>query len=205
MPSQLVNLRRTLAWRDFGAPRPGPDPAPGVVATAAQTRATHSHSINAEAVPGTSPPSFRLRDRVTITVILQPGQMFVNAWVFRQPTSFQDSLLHHEQGHYDLVALFCRDMFIEIMALKTQIFPTGNGPLQAVTQIFGRFDPLIASVHTFYDNDAQHGRNAQQQTRWDGFIQTAFTRARNPPVSAPDGTPYKVPLLDCLRSGGVNI
>jgi len=205
MPSQLVNLRRSLAWRDFGTPRPGPDPAPGVVATAAQTRATHSHSVNSEPIPGTHPPSFRLRDNVTVTVILQPAQMFVNAWVFRQPTSFQDSLLHHEQGHYDLVALFCRDMFIEIMALKTQTFPNGNGPLQAVQQIFNRFDPLIASVHALYDNDAQHGRNATQQTRWDGLIQAAFTRPRNPPMSAPDGTPYKVPLFDCLRSGGVNI
>jgi len=83
--------------------------------------------------------------------------------------------------------------------------PALGGRLQAVQQIFSRFDPLIASVHTFYDNDAQHGRNAPQQTRWDGFIQTAFARPRNPPMSAPGSTPYKVPLLDCLRSGGVNI
>jgi len=205
MPSQLVNLRRTLAWRDFGQPRPGPDPAPGAVATGAQTRATHQHSFGSEPIPGSHPHTFRLRDNVNISVVLQPAQMFVNAWVFRQPAAFQDSLLEHEQGHYDLVALFCRDMFIEIMALKTQTFPNGNGPLQAVQQIFNRFDPLIASVHALYDNDAQHGRNAAQQTRWDGFIQGAFTRPRNPPMAAPDGTPYKVPLLECLRSGGVNI
>ena len=109
MASELINLRRTLTWGDFGNPRRGPDPAPGVVATAAQTRATHSHTINSEMVPGTRPPSFRLRDNVTVSVVLQPNQMFVNAWVLRQPVSFQDSILHHEQGHYDLVALFCRD------------------------------------------------------------------------------------------------
>jgi hypothetical protein len=205
MASQLVNLRRTLRWSDFGQPRPGADPAPGAIATAAQTRATHSHSINAEQVPGSRPAAFRLSDSVTVTVLLQQGQMFVNDWVFRQPTSFQDAVLHHEQGHYDMVALFCRDMFIEIMALKTQTFPKGNDPLNAVQQIFNRFDALIKSVHTPYDNDTQHGRNSARQTWWDGYIQAAFTQARTPPMSAPDGTPYKVPLLDCLRNGGVQI
>ena len=205
MPSRLVNLRRALSWSDFGQPRPGADPPPGVVATAAQTRATHSHSMNVEMVPGTRPPAYRLGDSVTVTVMLQQGQMFVNAWVFRQSSSFQDTILHHEQGHYDLVALFCRDMFIELMDLKTQTFPRGNAPVQAAQQILTRYDRLIASVHTLYDNDAKHGRVPAQQTRWDGFIQSAFTQSRNPPVSAPDGTPYKVPLLDCLRSGGVSI
>ena len=203
MPSQLTNLRKTLKWSDFGNPRPGEGPAPGVVATAAQTRATHSHTVNVEQVPGTR--TFRLADSVAISVILQRNQMFVNAWVFQQPQTFQDDLLHHEQGHYDLVALFCRDMFIDIMALKTQTFPNPNGVLQAVQQIFGRYDPLIAAVHTPYDNDSQHGRVPTQQRRWDGFIETAFTTPRNPPVVAPDGASYKVPLLDTLRAGGVQI
>lgn len=205
MPSQLLNLRRALNWTDFGQPRPGADPAPGVVATAAQTRATHSHSMHAEHVVGSHPPAFQLSDSVTVTVLLQQGQMFVNQWVFRQPTTFQDTILHHEQGHYDLVALLCRDMFIEIMALKTQSFPHGTGPLNAVQQIFNRFDPLIQSVHTPYDDDTHHGRNAAQQTRWDGFIQTAFSQPRVPAMTAPDGTPYRIPILDCLRRGGVNI
>src|SRR5512138_3263405 len=120
MSSQIVNLRRSLSWSDFGNPRPGPDPAGNTIATAAQTRATHAHTVNSEVVPGTRPHTFRLSDNVTITVTLQRNQMFVNAWVFRQSSTFQDTILHHEQGHYDLVALFCRDMFIDIMALKTQ-------------------------------------------------------------------------------------
>jgi len=205
MPSQLVNLNRTLAWSDFGPPRPGPDPASGVVATAAQTRATHSHSMHAESVPGSRPATYRLSDSVTVTVLLQQRQMFVNEWVLRQPTAFQDAVLHHEQGHYDMVALFCRDMFIEIMALKTQTFRHGQDPLTAVQQVLDRFDPLIASVHSLYDTDTQHGRIVPKQARWDGFIQAAFTQPRTPPQNAPDGTPYKVTLLDCLRGGGVRI
>jgi hypothetical protein len=156
-------------------------------------------------VPHAHPPQFRLKDDVSITIILQPNQMFVNDWVFRRPSAFQDSLLHHEQGHYDLVALFCRDMFIDIMALKSQTFATGATLLTAVQQIFKRYDGFIAGVHALYDNDAQHGRNPQQQQRWDGIIQRAFTQARNPPVSAPDGASYKVTLLDSLRTGGISI
>ena len=205
MGSQLINLRRTLQWSDFGPPRAGPDPPPGATATAAQTRATHNHSIHAEPVPGTNPPVYRLKDDVTVTITLQRHQMFVNAWVFRRDTAFQNNLLHHEQGHYDLVALLCRDMFIELMDLKTQTFTDSASFNQAINGVFGQFDPPIASVHALYDNDAQHGRNAQQQQRWDNFIQTAFTRLRNPPESAPDGTPYKVPILDVLQAGGVQI
>jgi hypothetical protein len=203
--SRLVNLRRTLTWQDFGTPRPGSAPGPGQTATAAQTRARPRRSVFAEPVPGLRPPQFRLRDDVNITIELDPNQTFVMAWVFQQPVSFQNSLLHHEQGHYDLVALFCRDMFIDAMALKTQTFPNAQAVLQAVQNIFNQYDRLIAAVHAPYDNDTLRGGNSAQQSRWDGFIQTAFTQPRSPAVQAPDGTPYKTPLLDVLRQGGVQI
>jgi hypothetical protein len=96
-------------------------------------------------------------------------------------------------------------MFIEIMALKTQTFQHGRDPLNAVQHVLDRFDPLIASVHGLYDTATQHGRIAAKQAVWDGFIRSAFTQARTPPQNAPDGTPYKVTLLDCLRGGGVSI
>jgi hypothetical protein len=205
MPSRLVNLKRQLRWHDFGHPRPGPDPAPGVAATAAQTRATYNYSIHSERVPGTHPPRLRVRDDITVTVALQPHMMFVNAWVFRRPAGFQTSVLHHEQGHYDLVALFCRDMFIDLVALKAQTFATNGDITQAVNQILARYDPPIKGIHKLYDNDTKHGLDSARQQRWDRFIQTAFNQPRNPPVSAPDGTPYKVPLIGVLRPGGVAI
>ncbi len=205
MASRLVNLLRPLTWHDFGHPRPGSPPAAGLTATAAQTRAFPQRSVFAEPVHHTHPPQFRLRDDVTVTIQLNTSQTFVMAWVFNQPTPFQNSLLHHEQGHYDLVALFCRDMFIDLMALKSSTFSTPQAVLQEAQRIFGQYDPLMAAVHTPYDNDTQRGNNSAQQTRWDGFIQTAFTQARNPPMQAPDGTPYKVLLANVLRQGGVQI
>jgi hypothetical protein len=205
MASQLSGLQRQLRWQDFGNPRPGNAPAAGTYGTAAQTRSRPRRSVNAEHVPGTRPPEFRLADNVNVSVELTPGQVWVMAWVFNQPTAFQDSLLHHEQGHYNLVALLCRDMFIDLMDLKTRTFSTAQAVMAEVQRIFGIYDPPMSSVHSPYDNDTRHGTIAGQQQRWDGFIQSAFTQARVPAASAPDGTPYKVPLLTCLRNGGVSI
>jgi hypothetical protein len=156
-------------------------------------------------VPGTRPPQFRLRDDAVISVVLDRGQTFVNQWALNRPAPFPTDLLHHEQGHYDLVALFCRDMFIEIMTLKQQSLSTPQAVFTAAQAIFQRFDGFIAAVHTPYDNQTDHGNIAQQQQRWDGFMRGAFTTPRTPSMSAPDGTPYKVPLLDVLRQGGVSL
>jgi hypothetical protein len=205
MASRLNGLQRTLTWQDFGTPQGGDPPAPGQRGTAAQTRARPNRSINGEHVPGTRPPQFRLKDDVTISVELNRAECFVKQWALDRPAPFPTDLLHHEQGHYDLVALFCRDMFIELMAVKAQTFPTAQGVITAAQNIFQRFDRLIAAVHTPYDNDTEHGNVAAQQQRWDGFIRSAFTNPRNPPVTAPDGTAYKVPLNDVLRQGGVTL
>jgi len=192
-----------LTWQDFGSPRAGDPPPPGQRGIAAQTRARPRRSIFAEPVPGTRPPQFRLRDDVVVSVEIDRGQTYVNQWALDRPAPFPTDLLHHEQGHYDLVALFCRDMFIELMALKQQSSPTAPAVVAAAQAIFQRFDAWIAAVHTPYDNQTDHGNIAQQQQRWDGLIRSAFTTPRMPPISAPDGTPYMVPLIDVLRQGGV--
>jgi hypothetical protein len=144
-----------------------------------------------------------LRDDVVISVDLDRGQTFVNQWALDRPAPFPTDLLHHEQGHYDLVALFCRDMFVELMTLQQQSSPTPQAVMAAAQAIFQRFDGFIAAVHAQYDNQTDHGNIAQQQQRWDGFLRSALTTPRTPPMSAPDGALYKVPLLDVLRQGGV--
>ena len=202
MASRLNGLQRTLTWQDFGSPRPG-NPPPGQRSTAAQTRARPSRTIFAEHVPHSRPAQYRLRDDVVISVVLDSAQTFVNQWALDMPAPFPTDLLHHEQGHYDLIALFCRDMFIELMAVKEQASSTPQAVMADAEAIFRRFDGFIAGVHAPYDDQTDHGNIAQQQQRWDGFIHSAFTTPRNPPMSAPDGTSYKMPLLDVLRQGGV--
>ncbi len=202
MASRLNGLQRTLTWQDFGSPRPG-TPPPGQRATAAQTRARPRRTIFAEHVPHTRPPQYRLRDDAVISVEIDSAQTFVNQWALDRPEPFPTDLLHHEQGHYDLVALFCRDMFIELMALKQQSASSAQAVMTAAQAIFQRFDGFIAAIHAPYDAQTDHGNIPQQQQRWDGFIRSAFTTPRTPPMSAPDGTAYKLPLLDVLRQGGV--
>jgi len=164
-----------------------------------------NRSVFAEHIAGTRPAQFRLRDDAVISVQMDRDQTFVNQWALDRPAPFPTNLLHHEQGHYDLCALFCRDMFIELMALKQRTSPSAQAVISAAQAIFQRFDGFIAAVHAPYDADTDHGNNAAQQQRWDGFISSAFTTPRTPPMNAPDGTPYKTPLLDVLRQGGVTL
>jgi predicted component of type VI protein secretion system len=93
-------------------------------------------------------------------------------------------------------------MFIDLMALKPQSFANVGALQTAVTTIAQRYDPQ--RIHTKYDStqESDHGRNPTQQRAWDGYIQTAFTQARSPAVSAPDGAAYKIRLLDVLRNAG---
>ena len=205
MASRLTGLQRTLTWQDFGTPRNDPPPPPGQRGTAAQTRVRPSRSIFAEHIPGTRPPQFRLRDDAAVSVVLDDANTFVNQWALSRPAPFPTDLLHHEQGHYDLCALFIRDMFIELMALKQLTASNPQAVMTAAQAIFTRYDGFIAAVHDPYDTDTSHGNTAPQQQRWDGFISTAFTSPRTPPMSAPDGTLYKVQLADVLRAGGVTL
>jgi hypothetical protein len=205
MASRLLHLKKQLRWSDFGTPVNRPAPGPGQTATAALTRTNYTWSANAEYIPGTNPPRYRLKDDVRITIQLQRPPSWVASWVFQRSTQEQNRLLHHEQGHYDLVALLVRDLFIDIMQLKQNTHSTAQAVLNEVNQVRGRYGPKLQPVQDRYDTDTRHGLIQSQQNRWDGFIRTAFTQQRNPPVHAPDGTSYKVPLLTVLRQAGITV
>ena len=208
MPSQLLNLKKQLQWSDFGAPVKTPAPGPGQRATAALTRSNYTISLNAEHIPGTKPPRFRLKDDVRISVVLKRPPSFVASWTLQQASAAdQTRILHHEQGHYDLVALLVRDMFIDLMQLKQNTYDTAQAVMTDVAKVRALFDPKFQPINDRYDaaNETDHGLNQPGQKRWDGFIQTAFTQPRNPPMQAPDGTMYKTPILTVLQQAGITI
>ena len=64
---------------------------------------------------------------------------------------------------------------------------------------------IIEDIQTAYDSvsESSHGANAVGQQRWNGYLQTAFTQERAPQELAPDGTAYKVRLLDVLSAAGM--
>lgn len=207
MPSQLLNLIRQLQWSDFGPAVNRPAPAAGQRASAALTRSNYTISVNAEHIPGTRPPRFRLKDDVRISIVLQRPPSFVASWTLQLPSADQTRLLNHEQGHYDLVALLVRDMFIDLMQLKQNTYNTAQAVMADVAAVRARFDPKIQPINDRYDaaNETDHGLNQPNQNRWDGFIQTAFTQPRNPPLQAPGGTMYKTPILTVLQQAGITI
>lgn len=127
----------------------------------------------------------------------------INAKKLRTPAE----ILKHEQGHYDIVALLARDLFIDLMQLKANRYDNQAALNKDVAPILKKYNGTSQKVIDISDSIAEsdHGENGTGQAKWNGFLNTAFTKARTPAQSAPDGTAYKVPLLDVLKGGGVTI
>lgn len=198
MGSKLTGRDKTLTWSDFGTPVSKPKPAAGTTGTAAHTEVVYP-IVYGWASSGNS---FTLPDNVTVSVRLDTAKTWVADWVFKEAKSFQDSLLNHEQGHYDIAALLARDMFIEIMQLKGQTFGSKAALDAAVKAVVDRH--RSQKVHDKYDekNESNHGLNAPLQKTWDGYFQKAKTTPRSTGGVAPDGAFYKVPLLEVLKAAG---
>lgn len=203
MPSSMRNLSRTLTWNDF--PRvQRPVPSPGQFVEAAETAADIVPAgFGLESAPGGG--GVRIRDSITVTIEFRRHQSWVANWVFTRPPSFQTALLAHEQGHYNIAALFGRDFFLALMRLKANTYPDAAGAQAdlnaAQTDIAAKAQP----AQDRYDVDTQNGTNATQQARWNGFINAAFTQPANPLEQAADGTPIKITLLKVLAQAGINL
>jgi hypothetical protein len=186
MPSKLVNLIYALKWQDFQGRVPAHDEHDAFTSTTI-TYAGLSPERRGSGVT--------LKDNVTVTVVLQRDKCWVKSG------KDTDKLLNHEQRHFDIKALAARDIFIDFMGLKERTFPN-VGALQAELARLQRHY-LTKWIHEAYDDEADHGQIQTEQTKWDGMIKKAFTSERSPRVLAPDGTPYKLRLLDVLRDNGI--
>jgi hypothetical protein len=201
MPSRLHNLFRTLTWDDFTSVDRAP-PGPNDTAEAAEIPVNINVSgLGVAGVPGTR--SVTLAD--TLQVRVELGRCTVSSWVFDRDQAFQDNLLRHEQGHYDITALIARDWFLAMMRLKANRYD-GAGALQQDinnldTQIRAKGQP----VTDVYDTDTQRGADATQQARWNGFISSAFNTPATPAQTAADGTSIKVTLLSVLAQAGIRV
>jgi len=212
MPSSLVGLKRTLVWDDFKGKVPSGDTA------AAATFSGFTVSVPTyESTDG----GVRLKDEITVRITFDPNQSWKQLAVAQLADSdpVKKDLLDHEQGHYNISALIARDLFIRLMTLKGTVYPdkaAGNRDYQDWQNIYGG---RLTNVQGAYDNDTLGGQanvfnpntnvftppvqKSNQQIRWEGFITTAFTKQRTPPVTAPDGVLYKVELIDVLLAAGV--
>lgn len=201
MPSKLVGLFKTLTWADFTGP---PD-------TKSAHLAFTSASFSLPPVMGVKDASsgqLVVNDNITITITFNASKSWkkmaeINAKKLRTP----DDILKHEQGHYDIVALTARDLFIDLMQLKAKTYADQTALNADVAPILKKYGGLEQKIINKYDakSESDHGESGPGQTRWNGFIKSAFTTARTPAQSAPDGTSYKVPLLEVLKTNGITV
>jgi hypothetical protein len=201
MPSKLVGLFKTLAWTDFTGP------VDAKSTHLAFTSATFSLPPVMGVKDATSGQTV-VNDNITITITFNAAKSWkkmdeINAKKLRTPAE----ILKHEQGHYDIVALTARDLFIDLMQLKAKTYANQTALNTDVAPILKKYNGLAQKIIDKYDDktESDHGENGPGQTRWNGFINSAFTTPRTPAQSAPDGTSYKLPLLDVLKSNGIVI
>jgi hypothetical protein len=192
MASRLNGLVKTLTWGDFQG-----TPDPQKTNLQAFTSATFNlPTLTPTLIPGTR--DYHFEDNVAITITMNSQR----SWK-RQPPN---DLLKHEQCHYDIVALVARDLFIDIMQLKANTYPNGPAALADLRPILTKYNGKVQKISDIYDSPQQtnHGNSPPSQAKWNAMIQRAFSDPRNPAMSAPDGTPYKIPLLDVLSQNGIN-
>jgi hypothetical protein len=192
MASRLTGLMKTLAWSDFQGT---PDPQkPNLQAFTSAT--FNLPTLTPTRVPGSQ--DYHFEDNVAITIVMNSQR----SWK-RQPPN---DLLKHEQCHYDIVALIARDLFIDIMQLKANTYANGPAALADLRPILTKYGGKVEKINVVYDSLQQtnHGNIPPSQAKWNAMIQRAFSEPRNPAMSAPDGTPYKIPLLDVLSQNGIN-
>lgn len=204
MGSKLVGLKRKLTWSDFQGPQPTSNPDN----MWAEAHAGFSPSGAATKPVGSGKSqAWQLADTLVVEITFDRSASWVLTSVASKSQAEQDKLLNHEQGHYNIVALLARDMFIEMMQLKGVRLSSSAAVSNEVQAIHKRYKDAAQPVQDKYDSKKQtdHGRDAAQQAKWDGYIKTAFTQLRSPAMSAPDGTPYKVELLDVLKQNGITV
>jgi hypothetical protein len=144
-----------------------------------------------------------LADTLTVNVVF--GNATVSSWVFNKDQAFQDNLLKHEQGHYDIVALIARDWFLAMMQLKAKVFADAAELQREINTLDVTIRSKSQPIVNKYDSDTQRGTDSAQQARWNAFFSRAFTTPATPPAATPDGTPIKVTLLSVLAAGGVRV
>ena len=97
--------------------------------------------------------------------------------------SKSSALLAHEQGHYDIVGLYYRDLITELQRLRIS---SQCELAREVSRIMGQYDQLADTLSDEYDSsqETDHGRNFGRQQAWETQIQNCMqsgTRLTAPP------------------------
>jgi hypothetical protein len=170
---------RRLTFGDFVTVKRTP-PAAGTTAIAAQTKVGHQVRPNhlnfdrSKFLKGGKKGVFTMREDPNVVVVLQSGQpsMFVADWVFTRPQQFQDDLLNHEQGHYEIGMLNAKDFFFELQRIQATPFASASDGKAAVINLQATLGSAQA-IHDKYDADTSSGLNPKRQALWDAALSAA--------------------------------
>lgn len=166
--SVLQGANVILAWSDFR----GGVPADRAAGDDAFTSASYSVQAGFTWTGRDATKSYHI-DTVQITVMLDRIAMWSVA------SKRTPSLLRHEQGHYDIVALAARDLYNDLMELKKSSFASEDEAKDAVEAAKDPLALLIGKLESnngdgVYDTNTDHGMNAKNQEKWNN----AFSKAR---------------------------
>jgi hypothetical protein len=93
------------------------------------------------------------------------------SWIVRGQKS--DDLLAHEQGHFDIVGLFYRDLITALQQLRANsVSELGR----ETKRVMGQYDREADQMSKQYDQDTHHGRNAVRQQAWRKQIQNCIQK-----------------------------
>jgi hypothetical protein len=156
-----------LTWGDFTEL---PSRPPGEIEDAQiHTEAALPDEVTVEGIGG------RLR---VVGVIVTLRIINGDTWVVGSQKS--DSLLNHEQGHFDITGLLGHDMARQILNAKAHKLSELQ---QQMRRVVARSNRLAARLTEQYDGQTDHGLNEAAQRRWDDRIQSSIRSGR--PLAPP--------------------
>jgi hypothetical protein len=204
----LSGTVRRLTWQDFPIRR-AQAPAAGHHGTAATTHTSYSVGSNrVHPRAHTNPVVYELQRAFSVRNAYNRNLSFVYSWVFTRPSSFAVDLLNHEQGHYDITALICRDYYIDVIRrCGSRTFTSQNQGNSILASI--RRDTLdkIPAVQRLYDSEVHPEQEANQsrgsiQLTWDGYFQKAFSLIRPREQGVTWEPTDRITLVEVLRRNG---
>jgi len=87
-----------------------------------------------------------------------------------------DSLLHHEQGHYDIFGLMTRELNQALVSIRAR---SGAALQTRITQLRAAYQGRIDRLMIQYDDETAHGTNSAGQRRWDDRISETIRNGNN--------------------------
>ncbi len=204
MSSSLSGLFKTLTWDEFTRKHAKSKDKDN---RAAWTHTTPGYGgLSIKKIGTSNPAVFQLADSITAYVKFEPDS-WVQDWLFKESKSFQDEMLVHEQGHYNISALVARDFFVDAMLLKSKSFPNKPAAQKAFREIVTGSLKKLFAIHKLYDDDVhpeqeKNNLRGPNQLAWEKFIETAFKTSRSAKTVSSDGVVHKLRLIDVLNSNG---